>query len=342
MEFEGGDQMLKVTLYFNEESAEISINSNYDYFLNTVCNIIQIQSEQLKSLSISYIDNEDDNVVLTSQEDYDIFFDQLSENLVKNLKITVKPNSNLDQDECLIHFISYKENSGQNSNIKLNYNNYNNINNNYNNNFINNSNNNFNFNEINNNNNNNNINNSNNYHDINEINEEKNEDQNIDDIVFDYKCSKCEIYPIVCKIFYCDKCSFYLCAECEEKGIKHEHPLLRIDSKEVLMNLKEEENKLIDKKQKEQEKIKGAMRNYMNNNINANNNKYPQFNRMINPLSNIIFRIVGKGRRYYISGLSNFHSQNPSMNNNNNNLHHYYAPHPSYQNYQQYLNFHYN
>ena len=323
MEFEGGDQMLKVTLYFNEESAEISINSNYDYFLNTVCNIIQIQSEQLKSLSISYIDNEDDNVVLTSQEDYDIFFDQLSENLVKNLKITVKPNSNLDQDECLIHFISYKENSGQNSNIKLNYNNYNNINNNYNNNFINNSNNNFNFNEINNNNNIN-INNSNNYHDINEINEEKNEDQNIDDIVFDYKCSKCEIYPIVCKIFYCDKCNFYLCSECEGKGIKHEHPLLRIDSKEVLMNLKEEENKLIDKKLKEQENIKGAMRNYMNNNIKSNNNKYPQFNRIINPISNIFYRMVGDRRHYYIPGHTHFHSQT------------------SYPNYQQYLNFYYN
>ena len=323
MEFEGGDQMLKVTLYFNEESTEISINSNYDYFLNTVCNIIQIQSEQLKSLSISYIDNEDDNVVLTSQEDYDIFFDQLSENLVKNLKITVKPNSNLDQDECLIHFISYKENSGQNSNIKLNNNNYNNINNNYNNNFINNSNNNFNFNEINNNNNIN-INNSNNYHDINEINEEKNEEQNIDDLVFDYKCSKCEIYPIVCKIFYCDKCNFYLCSECEGKGIKHEHPLLRIDSKEVLMNLKEEENKLIDKKLKEQENIKGAMRNYMNNNIKANNNKYPQFNRIINPISNIFYRMVGDRRHYYIPGHNHFHSQT------------------SYPNYQHYLNFYYN
>ena len=355
------NQMHNIILIFNEEKVDISLNSSYDYFINTICNIIQIQSEQINSLSISYIDNEGDKIILSSKEDYDIFFEQVTDNLVNSINITVKPNSFLDENECLINLINYKEkfesnnNENNNSNININ-NNFNN--NNYINDFISNSNSNINTNlnnnneDLNNNDNDNynsnlnlnyNYDNFNNNNNDNEINEDKN-DENINDLIFDYKCSKCNTYPIICKIFYCPQCSFYLCAECEEKGINHKHYLLRIVKKEDLIKLKEKENEEIDKKLKEKEKeenIKGVMRNYINNNNNNTNNNHIQHQRRnpLNSLGNLLYRIQGNRRLYYLPSFGYHHHNNTLyFNYGNNNPYSHPSYQPSYLNYQHYFN----
>ena len=55
----------------------------------------------------------------------------------------------------------------------------------------------------------------------------KNENISIENIVYNYKCSSCEVYPIICVMYYCDQCSLYLCEECENKE-NHNHALIKI------------------------------------------------------------------------------------------------------------------
>ena len=93
------EEMFDVKLIFNEEEVEIQLNSQYDYFLNSICNIISISLEDIKDLSVSYIDSDGDNIVLSGLEDYKIFFQQVSDKLVDSFKVTVKENANIDQNQ---------------------------------------------------------------------------------------------------------------------------------------------------------------------------------------------------------------------------------------------------
>ena len=105
-----------------------------------------------------------------------------------------------------------------------------------------------------------------------------NEDIPIDNLIFDYKCSNCQAYPIICKIFYCDKCQYYLCEDCEKKGAFHEHNLLVIDSREELNKIKEKENDELDKNRKEIEKLMEQDNAQNNRNLNSYNNNFINYN----------------------------------------------------------------
>ena len=344
------EEMFDVKLIFNEEEVEIQLNSQYDYFLNSICNIISISLEDIKDLSVSYIDSDGDNIVLSGLEDYKIFFQQVSDKLVDSFKVTVKENANIDQNQCLINLLNFKEKLEiRNNNRSINNNNIN-VNNSINNNInVNNSlNNNINFDNNYKDEENNNMNNYNqdisnnknsfNYSNIpndlinsNIINQEYNQNneinKDINDLIFEYQCSSCKTYPILCKIFYCDKCSFYLCQDCEKNDVKHEHNLLRIDSKEKLREIKEKENAEIDKKQrdKKEKEVKNMMRQYQQNiNINNNLNNAHNHHNLKIPNSNLEYRNENNRKFYYINSNDN------NTNINNNNQHQYQHQHQNY------------
>ena len=265
------EEMFKVKFIFNEEQLEISLNSQYDYFINSICSILKITKEQFNNLIVSYIDSDEDNIILSSPEDYDIFFQQIAQKQIDNFKIKIKENCDLDQNQCLINLLEYKDQQELKNNNENKINEDENINNNHQ------EDNNININNINN------IYqeryNINEFNDYFEQNKKDNEDIPIDNLIFDYKCNNCQIYPIVCKIFYCDKCQYYLCEDCEKKGVFHEHNLFVIDSREELKKIKEKENDELDKNRKEIEKImeQDKTRNQRNiyNNNNFNNYNYP-------------------------------------------------------------------
>ena len=269
------EETYEVKLMFNNEQIDVSLSSKYEFFINLVCNILKISTEQMDELALSYKDSDGDNIIISSPEDYEIFFTQVAQKTVDGFIIKIKEDSNIDQNNCLINFINYKDSIEGNNNINkqdidnnINYNrNENNNMNNYNDNK--NINNNINYNNP-------------PYNNYNEINNNKDKDNNndvpIENIIFDYKCSSCNLYPIVCKIYYCAKCSFYLCPECKQKNVGHQHQLLEIDSKEKLREIKDKENDELDKKRKIKEnQAKNALKQY-NQNMNVNNN-YPQNSR---------------------------------------------------------------
>ena len=302
--------MFKVKFVFNEEQLEISLNSRYKYFINTICNILKISNDKFNNLIVSYIDSDEDNIILSGPEDYDIFFQRIAQKQVDNFKVTIKENCDLDQDQCLMKFLEYKDQQeleNNNNNIKNNDENKINENENINNNHK----------EDNNNINNININNK--YiekYDIKEFNndfeqnQKDNEDVPIDNLIFDYKCSNCELNPILCKLFYCDKCQFYLCEECQKKGVAHEHNLLVIESKEELRKIKDKENDELYKNRLEIEKINGQQQNQRN----YNNNNFINYNYQNNFPNNISNNINNNPNNYQY----NYHQINKPINIQNN------------------------
>ena len=117
------EEMFKVKFVFNEEQLEISLNSRYKYFINTICNILKISNDKFNNLIVSYIDSDEDNIILSGPEDYDIFFQQIAQKQVDNFKVTIKENCDLDQDQCLMKFLEFKDKQeleNNNNNIKNN------------------------------------------------------------------------------------------------------------------------------------------------------------------------------------------------------------------------------
>ena len=315
------EEKFQVELFFNEEKIEISLNSQYDYFINTVCNIIKIKIDQINDITLSYTDADGDNVILSNKEDYNIFYDQVSQKLVDNFRISINENSNLDENTCLINFLDYKDNlesQGNNNYSNNNINDNNNINNHYN------------YNNYNNN-----IGNSSYENNIissqNEDIYNKYIDENynsnrikdsipINDLIFEYKCSNCQKSPILCKIFYCEKCGFCLCQECEQNDVKHEHNLLRIDNKEEFRKIKEKENEKLDKIRKEKEKEENLKQMFRQYDFMNNNNYHQHYNRL-NPNSGLLYKWEGNRRYYTINYPNNSNSnfdfcQNPHQHQN--------------------------
>ena len=327
MEENDNEEKFIVKITFYEENIEIGINSNYNLFLKNICDMFNISTEQINSISLNYIDEEGDSIILNTEEDYTIFFEQVKEKVVNNLIIKInekeiEPNKSL---ESSLNYKLQKEKENKslknsyniinsNNNIKNDMNNFNNNfynsnnkDNNINNNIINynkyedniknnninnnnhmdndikNINNNIDNNDLNNiiyndhfiNNNINNIydknkiiNDFNKYEDI--IHKNENEIPSEDLPVYNYKCSSCLSFPIINKMYYCNRCNIYFCDECQ-KIINHTHPLIIIETKNQLVQFEKEQKEKIQKRIKEINN-KNNDENY--DEFYKNNNKY--------------------------------------------------------------------
>ena len=261
---EGKEEIYKTKLLYNDQEFELDLDSDYNSYIEKICNLLDISPDSLYLFSMNYNDDDGDNILLSSNEDYKLFFQQVKEKTVNELIIERKDS---------INDLNKEINNESESNIDINSSN--NINNN-------------NINPLNN----------------KDINNKKNEeDIPIEDITFYYRCSSCDIYPIVIVMYYCDKCNIYLCEKCEKNKKKHQHPFIKIENKAQLIYIKEEENKKIeeDRKAKEKEEnnknylynnrenyIRSHLtqnQNYLHNNYNPPAIIYPSnnFNRIIYP-----------------------------------------------------------
>ena len=201
---------IKINIY--NELIDFKINSDYNNFIHNFCKIFNVAPEKINSFILSYNDEDGDSIMLTTEEDYTIFFQQVKEKTVNSLIVEINENKNSDIDpiECFGSALNYQEQIDQANNQIKNDNN--NMNNNMNNNI--NSNSDINLNNIVNSNDKivnsyENINldidsNSQNFNNLISNNDNNNNGQ-IDDIIFEYKCSNCSTYPIICIIYYYHK-----------------------------------------------------------------------------------------------------------------------------------------
>ena len=314
----GENYNIKIT--FNNQDIDLSIDSKFDSFIKKIFNILQISLEEINSFGLSYTDEDGDNILITTEDDYKIFFQQVKEKLVNHL--IIEKNDNKKNDDNLNQI---KENINNESNLQ------------YSNKSINNSQNKINISNsyINNNNisyyKNNNFENSENNKSNKIIPNKDKEDVPIENIVYYYKCSSCSTYPIVCVMYYCDKCNLYLCENCEKNNDIHEHGLIKIKNKDQLVKIKDEENEKIDQKNKMKEQLNNNnYKNYLNNNDNNNdNNNYRNShhnnninkNKFLNNNNNIYTNQKQPLQSYYITNQSCGNNQNNNYNyqRNNNN-----------------------
>ena len=252
------DEIFNSQINFYDEKIEIQLNSDYNSFVNNICKIIQIPQDQFNSLKISYLDEDGDTIILNSEEDYIIFFQQIKDKIVNEVNVEIQENSNIDPIASFGSALNYKdqieqankkiEDENKNNNIIININNmhdnemsYDNIEDNF----------------------------GNSGQNINNIinNEDPDkEDAPLDDIIFDYKCKSCSTYPIICTVHYCQRCPLYICDDCIKNYKNHVHPLQKYESRRELIKVKEKENEEI-------EKINQRKNNRnIGNNINKNSN----------------------------------------------------------------------
>ena len=287
------EEIIKAKINFYEEQIDIQLNSDFKSFVNNICNILKIPSEQYNSLAISYNDEDGDNIILSTEEDYILYFQQLKDKTVNGLIVEVKEDSKIDPIACFGSAINYqeqideankqiqKENNNLNKDIKNNINN-----NNINNNIINNNDNIKDY-----------FNNNNNLI----INNEPQKEKPINDIIFEFGCSSCSTYPIICTLYYCPQCQMHLCEDCMRKVGNHAHPFQLFESNQEFMKYKENEKK-------EKEKMDQMQNNH--NNYNYNNNP----------------NIVNNNNNNF-----NNYNNNPYIgNNNNNNFNNYYRNNEQY------------
>ena len=330
------EEIFNIKLNLYDELIDLQVNSDYNFFVKNICKILNISPEQLKSFSLSYNDEDGDSILLSTEDDYTIFYEQVKEKTVNSLIVEINENKNINPIDCFGSALNYQEQIERaNNQIKNDNNNINNINNSNSASKINLNNNIFNSND--------NVENKHDiinldlddYQDINNLivnRESENNNEQINDLIFEYKCTLCSTYPIICVMYYCPECSLYLCEACHKNNENHIHPLLKIESKKELIKIKEEENEVLEKK-KHMKKSKGFFNlfnnpnnqfnnnnpnNFNNNNINDNNQNQPLF--MPFPLPNLDFIIkpfgeLKKKKKIFIKNkndkiISFFHQMN--------------------------------
>ena len=102
------EEIIKAKINFYEEQIDIQLNSDFKSFVNNICNILKIPSEQYNSLAISYNDEEGDNIILSTEEDYILYFQQLKDKTVNGLIVEVKKIQKLIQLLALIVLLIIK------------------------------------------------------------------------------------------------------------------------------------------------------------------------------------------------------------------------------------------
>ena len=222
------EEKYNIKLNFYGDQVEVAINSDYNSFISSICNALKISPEITKKILLSYNDEDGDNILLSNEEDYSIFIEQVKQKVVQELIIEV--NDNLE-DRALNN-----KNGMEQSNINCNgsFNNITNSNKNYSYNFSNQNN----FNE-----------------EDKKLNEEfKNKNFQMENFVYNRKCTLCSIYPIILIMYYCDKCNKYLCEKCYGKEKSHCHSMVKIINKFQLDRIKDENTEKINKSKTEQKR----------------------------------------------------------------------------------------
>jgi hypothetical protein len=242
------EEKYNIKLNFYGDQVEVVINSDFNSFINNICNVLKIPQERAKNIILSYNDEDGDNILLSNEEDYSIFIEQVKQKVVQELIIEINDkledsahNNKKGMDQSKI-----KNSCSSNSNMN-NIHNFDNQDN---------------FDE----------------EDKKIIEEFKNKKFPIENFVYYYKCTSCSTYPIILIMYYCDKCNKYLCENCYKKEKNHCHIMEKIINKFQLDEIKRMENETIEKINEiknEKECNCGRCKNHKNNNnYNNSNNGY--------------------------------------------------------------------
>ena len=86
---------INIILKYGSDSIEILLPNNYDDLFKIFIEKFKIEKSKEDSLTITYIDDENDNIIIFSDEDFEVFKNLLKENLIKNELIGTCSNNSL-------------------------------------------------------------------------------------------------------------------------------------------------------------------------------------------------------------------------------------------------------
>ena len=258
----------KGKIKFYDDEIVVLFPENFQLCKKKISEMIQINEEDiLKKVTLSYTDEEGDNIELNCENDYLIFINGLKENNLLTINIQLKEESeiiNFDKQNSLEISNELKDiDKSKNDNInKINIDN----NKDDENNIINN-------NDLN----------------KNDIIQEKNDAENI--VTYQETCTNCKASPLYDVFYYCTRCSITYCSKCEsERGSIHIHPLYKIQSFDQYMNsdikLKEKFNNKIEEYRSNFKDFIGGLNNIVNNNQNNNNNNEKDYTALVQQIKN--------------------------------------------------------
>ena len=253
IEFNSEEKEIIIPSYDPSERSDPSAPSEYDLFVGKICKILKINTDDPNSvLEFKYKDNDEDEdddgpIQMNSLDDYERLLRLIREEGIEiTINIELKENANLDVNTCTQNFIKYQEEKRNKNEVNKDDDNKNIDNSNIDNsnmNILNTENDNFIILNVKmDNNNNKSVNNN-----KNKINEANNTNNKIDFskeyITFLETCDLCYKYPIINIVYYCLKCSYFICDNCErDPDINHRHTFLKVQTKEQYIDLNKKIN----------------------------------------------------------------------------------------------------
>ena len=181
------EEKYNIKLHFYGEEIVFNVNNDYNNFKNNICKIFKISTEQFNSISLSYLDEDGDSIILKTSEDFSIFFQQVRQKLVSSMTAEINEDSQIDPKSLFDSALNYKEQIEQANNQINNESNIFNLNVNNNN-----QNNNYDFIDLD-------FSNTNQNIKDNEMEKKQpiNNDVQIENIIFNHICKFCSIHPII-------------------------------------------------------------------------------------------------------------------------------------------------
>ena len=117
------EEILYTKIIFLNEKFDLQISPEYNSFIKNICNLFKIPLEQYNSLKISYKDEDDDNIILSTKEDFMLYFEQVKEKTVNGLILEIKEDSNIDEIACLNNALNHQNQIDKTNNKSINENN---------------------------------------------------------------------------------------------------------------------------------------------------------------------------------------------------------------------------
>ena len=109
-------------IQFYNEIKKIILPRTFDEFQEKLKKMLQIESDLISSLIISYRDDDNDKVMVNSEEDYLILLEQIKNKQANIIIVEKDENANIDIDNCSQSLINFKEKNEKNNEANNNLN----------------------------------------------------------------------------------------------------------------------------------------------------------------------------------------------------------------------------
>ena len=103
---------------FYHEIKKVILTPTFDEFKIKLCKVLQIDSNLFNTLKLNYNDEDGDTIIVSSDEDYNIFLGQIKNKEVDILNIEKDENANIDINACSNSIIKFHEKINNEENEK--------------------------------------------------------------------------------------------------------------------------------------------------------------------------------------------------------------------------------